>query len=334
MKKIENPIEELTKRINNHISNGGNIYQPKRQLPYYDYMHMLKQKFSKRDGVKYEMQDIYKMCGFDFDPDYAAYLEIVADLQNLSDENNYVDKTVSFKATKPETYGRLCTLATKHHSCLYDFLVITTGYRLRDANINIDYENALIERLHAAYPTGDITGIRRDNTELYEMLRHLKRYRYPALSMIEIIDILGFTNSRMQKQTTLLQFSPEQALAELEQLYPNKNIDSSLFAQKGLYYKILKLSIISNLSMVEYLNSLGYTYLQGNLVPRLAQMKVDENKRFEFLTQQKAKFYNEHRAETLTDKERFYLNLELVDKIAKIDNLESFIKSNPTTTEI
>ena len=35
MKKIDNPIEELTKRIQTHINNGGSIYQPKRELPYY-----------------------------------------------------------------------------------------------------------------------------------------------------------------------------------------------------------------------------------------------------------------------------------------------------------
>ncbi len=332
MKKIDNPIEELTKRINTHINAGGNIYQPKRQLAYYDYLQHVKEKLSKRDGVEYSSADIYKMCGIEFDPDYQTYLEIVSDLQDLSDENNYVDKTTSFKASKPETYGKLATLSTKHHSCLYDFLVVTTGYRLKEANINLDYENALVERLRMAYPSGDITGIRRDNTDLYEMLRHLKRYRYPALSMIEIIDILGFTNSRMQKQG-YKQIDEAKTVAELEQLYPSKNIDSSLVNQKGLYYRLLKISILHNLSLVDYLNSLGYTYLQGNLVPRLAQMKVDEHKRFEFLTSLKAKFYSKHKAETLTDKERYYLNLELIDKVAKLDNLEEFIKT-PSTTQI
>lgn len=332
MKKIDNPIEELTKRINAHINAGGNIYQPKRQLAYYDYLQHVKEKLSKRDGVEYSSADIYKMCGFEFDPDYQTYLEIVSDLQDLSDENNYVDKTTSFKANKPETYGKLATLSTKHHSCLYDFLVITTGYRLKEANINLDYENALVERLRMAYPNGDITGIRRDNTDLYEMLRHLKRYRYPALSMIEIIDILGFTNSRMQKQG-YKQIDETKTVAELRQLYPSKNIDSSLVNQKGLYYRLLKISILYNLSLVDYLNSLGYTYLQGNLVPRLAQMKVDEHKRFEFLTSLKSKFYSEHKAETLTDKERYYLNLELIDKVAKLDNLEEFIKT-PSTAQI
>lgn len=333
MKKIDNPIEELTKRINNHINAGGNIYQPKRQLPYYDYLQHVKEKFSKRDGVVYSSADIYKMCGFEFDPDYQTHLEIVSDLQNLSDENNYVDKKTSFKASKPESYGKLTTLATKHHSCLYDFLVITTGYRLKEANINLDYENALVERLHIAYPNGDITGIRRDNTDLYEMLRHLKRYRYPALSMIEVIDILGFTNSYMKKQG-YKQIDEAKIVEELAQLYPNKNIDSSLVDQKGLYYSLLKISIIHNMSLVDYLNKLGYTYLQGNLVPRLAQMKVNEHRRFEFLTNLKTKFYDEHKAETLTDREKYYLNLKLVDKVAKLDNLEEFIKTPSTTTQI
>lgn len=332
MKKIENPIEELTKRINNHIAKGGNIYQPKRQLSYYDYLMHVKDKFSLRDGVDYNAADIYKMCGFDFDPEFAEYLEILTDLQVLSDENNYVDKKSSFKTLKSSSYGKLCTLATKHQSCLYDFLVLTTGYRLKEANINLDYENALVERLHAAYPYGDITGIKRNNANLYEMLRHLKRYRYPTLSMIELIDILGFTNSKMKKQN-LVMIDETVILNELAMKYPTKHIDSSLFAQKDLYYKMLKLSIINNLSLVEYLNNLGYTYLQGNLVARLAQMKVDENKRFEFLTKKKAEFYSKHHVENLTDKERYYLNLKLVDEVAKVDNLVEFIKESSNINE-
>ena len=332
MKKIENPIEELTKRINNHIAKGGNIYQPKRQLSYYDYLMHVKDKFSLRDGIDYNAADIYKMCGFDFDPEFAEYLEILTDLQDLSDENNYVDKKSSFKTLKSSSYSKLCTLATKHQSCLYDFLVLTTGYRLKEANINLDYENALVERLHAAYPYGDITGIKRNNANLYGMLRHLKRYRYPTLSMIELIDILGFTNSKMKKQN-LVMIDEAAILNKLAMKYPTKHINSSLFAQKDLYYKMLKLSIINNLSLVEYLNSLGYTYLQGNLVARLAQMKVNENKRFEFLTKKKAEFYSKHHVENLTDKERYYLNLKLVDEVAKVDNLVEFIKESSNINE-
>lgn len=273
------------------------------------------------------------MCGFDFDPEYAIHLKIVADLQDLSDNNNYVDKNTNFKASKTSTYGKLCTLAIKHNSCLYDFLVITTGYRLKDANINVDYEKALVERLKKAYPHRDITGIRRDNTDLYEMLRHLKRYRYPSLSMLEIIDILGFTNDKMKKDS-YFEINEEKTIESLAKVYPNKNIDSSLFAKKELYYRLLKLSIIKNLSLLEYLNSLGYTYLQGNLVARLAQMKVDENARYAFLMEKKKEFYLKYQASKLTDKERYYLDLQLVDEISQIDNVNEFIKSQKTETDL
>ena len=326
MKKIENPIEELTNRIKTHIENGGNIYQPKRQLPYYDYLQHVKEKFSKRDGVVYSSADIYKMCGFDFDPDYAIFLDIIADLQDLADNKNYVDKTTNFKQTKSETYSKLCNLATKHNTCLYDFLVLTTGYRLKEANINIDYEKALVERLLKAYPDRELTGIRRNNTELYEMLRHLRRYKYPTLSMIEVINLLGFDNYKSTKNT---QFAPNEAvyLKKLEGLYPSKRIDSTLYVDKDLYYTLIKISISKGLSLVEYLNQNGYTYLQGNLVVRLAQMKVDEHARYEFLTNKKKEFYKNYPIEKLTDKELYYLNLKLVDTIAKVDNVEEFIKT-------
>ncbi len=333
MIKFENPIGELTKRIQNHIDNGGSIYQPKRQLPYYDYLSNLKTKFSKRDGVKYETADIYKMCGFDFDPEFAAYLEIVADLRDLADGNNYVDKEINFKQAKSETYGKLCTLATKHGSCLYDFLVLTTGYRLKEANINVDYEKALIEKLKQAYPDKNLAGIRRDNSDLYEMIRHLRRYKYPSLTIAEVVNLLGFQNSKSAHGGHLI--SDEAAnLKKLQALYPSKNIDASLYLDKDFYYTLIRISISKGMSLVQYLNQNGYTYLQGNLVARLAQMKVDEKTRYDYLIGKKREFYISHPIEKLTDKEKYYLNLELVDHVAKIDNISSFIKPQTNLTQI
>ena len=79
--------------------------------------------------------------------------------------------------------------------------------------------------------------------------------------------------------------------------------------------------------LAEYLNKNGFTYLQGNLVARLAQMKVNEHARFNFLTSKKKEFYKNYPIEKLTDKEIYYLNLKLVDQLAKVDNVEEFIKA-------
>lgn len=326
MKKIENPIEELTSRIQKHIDNGGNIYMPRRQLPYYYYLCHVKTQFSKRDGVQYSNSDIYKMCGFDFDIEYANYLEIVADLNDLSDEHNYVDKNFNFKKTKPQTYGKLCTLAIKYNTCLYDFMVIVTGFRLKESNINIDYEKALVERLRKAYPNGNTTGFKRENSVLYEMVSHLRKYRYPTLSTSEVLEILGFNNDRntTKSGTTI---DENKLLKELEKRYPDKKINSSI-AKSDIYYKLLKASINNKKGLITYLNDNGFTYIQGNLVERLALMKVEENARYNFLMNKKKEFYISHNAENLTDKERFHLNMQLISEIAKIDNVEEFIKKD------
>lgn len=327
MKKIDDPIKELTNRIQAHILKGGSIYDPRRQLKYYEYLRNVKARLSKMDGIEYTNADIYQFCGFDYDPYYAIYLEMLSDLSELSDKDKYVDKKFSFKTTKPETYGKLCTLATAHNSCLYDTIVILTGYRLKDANINMDYEQALIERLLIAYPDRNIAGIRRNNTNLYEMIRHLKEYKYPTMSMAETIGILGFTNSRMKNETEI-NISKTELLSTLNRLYPSKVIDRSLFQQKDFYYKLIKLSILENLSLVEYLNKLGFSYTQGNMVARLAQMKVDESKRYNFLIKKKKEFYSKLDTSSLTDKDEYYLNLQLLDEIAKIDNVQSFVKDD------
>lgn len=329
MKKIEKPIEELTSRIQNYLNKCGSIYDPKRRLSYYNYLANVKHRLSEEDGIEYSTADIYKKCGFDFDPDYAENIKLVSDLNDLSDEHNYIDKKVNFKISKTKTYARLCTLAIKHNVCLYDYLVIVTGYRLKEANINLDYEQALIERLKQAYPTMDLTGIRHTNVELYEMLRHLRRYRYPTLSMSELIDILGFENSKMSVHLPK-QIDEEKTLNNLGSIYPNKKIDSSLPTNKDLYYKLIKLSCKYNMDMPTYLNSKGFKYSQGLLVERLAQMKVEEHARYEFLMKKKKEFYNEHNASKMTDKERFHLNLQLIDEIAKVDNVEEFIKHDET----
>lgn len=325
MKKIDNYIADLTAKILKHIQNGGSIYDPRRQLPYYESLRNTKKHLSQDDGVEYTNADIYKMCGFDFDPEYANYLEIIADLNDLSDENNYVDKLFNFKQTKPQTYGKLCTLAIKHHTCLYDFLVIVTGFRLKEANINLDYEKALVERLKKAYPDRNTTRFKRENPDLYEMVHHLRDYRYPTLSTTQVLDILGFENDRIMSNSTS-QVNENELLKILEEQFPDKQISSSLIKTKNFYYDLIKVSILNKMNLVTYLNSKGYAYIQGNLVERLALMKVEEKSRYNFLMAKKKEFYDSHNAENLTDKERFHLNMQLIDEIAKIDSIEEFIK--------
>lgn len=327
MKKIENPIQELTSRIEKYIENGGSIYDPRRKLTYYDYLNHVRKRLAKENNTEYTNVDIYKMCGFDFDSEYANYLEIVSDLNDLSDKDNYVDKLFNFKETKPQTYGKLCTLSIKYKTCLYDFLVIVTGFRLKNANINLDYEKALIERLKKAYPTHNLSGIKHENNELYEMLRHVRRYRYPTLSMNELIEMYGFHNDHMAKESTL-SINEEAVLRQLDEQFPDKKINSSLLYTTSYYYDLIKLSILHKKGLVTYLNSKGYTYSQGNLVSRLALMKVEEKSRYNFLINKKKEFYDKHNAENLTDKERFHLNIDLIKEIAKIDNVEEFIKQD------
>lgn len=324
MKKIENPIEELKNRILKHIANGGNIYQPKRQLPYYDYLKHVKDKFSKRDSKEYTTADIYKLCGYDFNPEYNDFLLVVADLQDISDSNNYVDRLFNFKKSRPEAYSKLCYLATNHGSCLYDCMVLMTGYRLKDANINLDYEIALKERLKLAYPNRNISGIRRQYPNLYYMLEHLRDYKYPKLKMYDIYDMLGFYIDKMP-ETYQSNINEQELVNELEILYPDKVITK--INNPSLYSKIIKISLLKNLSIEDCLNKLGFKYSQGLMIERLAQMKVNEKARYNFLMEQKKEFYKDKNLETLTDKEKYYLNLQLVEHVAKLDNVKEFIKS-------
>ncbi len=327
MLKIENPIEELTKRINDHLSKGGSIYDEKRKQPYYDYLIHVKKQLSKKDGIEYSKEDIYKLCGFEYDFNYDNFLNLKNIIINSADDGKYIDKTSTFKKKCYQNYNDISHLATKYNACIYDFIVIMTGFRLSEANIYVDYEKALKKMLLKAYPLKDLLGIRRNNPELYEMIRHLKKYRYPELKTEEVVDILGFTNSKKAPVTKTKIIDKKLVIKELKAKFPDLKIQKNIISNTKIYYEIVKLSILEKKSIVDWLTENGFTYIQGNLVERLHQMKVNEKSRYNYLIKKQKEFYKTRGIDIkhISEKDKFYLDLKCLEEIVNLENSDEYI---------
>ena len=61
----EAKIKKLKLKIEEHIKNGGSIYDSKKDIPYYSYMTDLIKK-DKLIGVSSSVESIYNECGFDY----------------------------------------------------------------------------------------------------------------------------------------------------------------------------------------------------------------------------------------------------------------------------
>ena len=95
-KKFGDKIDKLRTRMIDYVANGGSIYDPKRQRPYYDYLDYLHHEIEKFDET-FTKVDLHRICGFDFDTNYNDYVICGRMLRENADENNCVD---SIKKTK------------------------------------------------------------------------------------------------------------------------------------------------------------------------------------------------------------------------------------------
>ena len=94
---MEKIIEKLKENIEAHINNGGSIYTPRRRNPYYNMMRYYVLKFRETDYPDMTMEDMYKLCGYTYDKEYAKYLDLLDGLNSFADENNFVDKVKKTK---------------------------------------------------------------------------------------------------------------------------------------------------------------------------------------------------------------------------------------------
>lgn len=282
---MEKRIIELTARITAYIEAGGDIYAPKRQLPYYDYMSEIVKSLRKTNpAITYE--DVYMLCGIRFDRKFDHFKKFMAKVKKFSVGKNADQIRTSKVRAIDNSYEILKNYADKYNTTPFDFLYLMSGYYFSDCYIKTDYIQNLKEEILEAYPTGDITGIRWERPDLYEKIRNAQKYM-PANAKISLLELLGVSHALLSPASAP-KINEKELVAKLKELYPDMVIIKLQSNNQTLYNQLIKICQHKQISTSEWASSHGFSYPLAQTHTKLSKTKVDTEKRIHLLNKLKA----------------------------------------------
>lgn len=325
-------IERLRERIIEHIQNGGSIYDKKNDLPYYDSLRYVKSCLTKESGREVSFEEVYALCGFKFDrnyheatEEYKQFLSFYEKVRGFSDENGNVDAMRDPNVRKiDDTYNQLKNYADKYDTSPFDFLVLMTGYKFKKAYIPINYVDYLSQRLKQAYPKGNIDGIKREHPDLYESIRHLRKYLPEQLSMQEVAEFLGVSNDRFGEEKLHTKINKQQLLQELAEVCPDRNVTHLQDINVDLYRKSIELSRMEDKTPYQWFDENQFNYDFKINVARLSKASVDTNARAKKLLEMRADFLDNFDLENVDDIERYKISIEMLKYVNEQIKNKSF----------
>lgn len=282
--KLENfrkEFEKLSLEINKHLANGGSIYDPKRQLPYYDRMQKLIRKIQKTYNPEFSRSDAHRACGFDFDPEYNDYTTLIDTLAQYSDENGFVDSLKKIDgANSPGTL--LKKLADHIDAAPCDYLILMTDYRFEKAIIRTDYILQLMKEFREIYPNGgDTNDIKRLHPRQYEKLRHACKYghEYGITDMKSAAEFFGLENDRFSSSSIYYHLQEHEVLKKVLYYCPDRCIDNLQKVSPNTYFLVTKCAASNGKTIHEWCISKNLTYNSSQNTKKLAKTVVDGKKR-------------------------------------------------------
>jgi len=320
-------IENLKNRINDFIKQGGDIYASKRQLPYYEYMHIVKRRMEEHYNIKLTMEYMYSLCGIEFDRDFNLHKDVCARLKQYTDKNGYVDKIRTEEVKKKDTiYTDLKNLAAKHNVSMLDYLIFMTPYHFSSGRVVGDSIAKLKKDLLKAYPHRNLQGIRYDNPNLYERLRNIKQMLPERLTMKELAEFLGFSNEKFSDKKEDIKEKEIEVLEELSKAFPNKEISNITNTNSTLYYKIVRVAFAYDQTTQQWLQSKGFAYLTSNAGTRLSATQISLTEREGDLLPLKKKYAKKLYKDKMNEVEKFHIDLKIMQK-----SLAEFEEKNENT---
>lgn len=327
---MDKRLLELNKRIAAHINNGGSIYDPKRELPYYDYLSEIVKSLKKSTGQDVTYADVYKMCGIKFDRDYNSFMEFLAELKKYSGPNKYVDRIKTNEVRKKSNvYERLKNYADKFNTTPFDFLTLMTEFRFSECIVHTnDYVGLVQKEIKKAFPSGDLTGIKSTRNDLYEKLRHILKYSPEYSSMQDLVTTLGFT---MDGASYCPPNTPSKSMViqELTELFPTGVITKLKETNAKLHHYVILLSRKENKSTTQWYAENGFSYPETQSHPRLGQIKVDGNEREALLLKLKAQALSDYDLQNADEIDLFRFSLEASKRVIGYLSTQSLVPENP-----
>lgn len=317
-------IDKLSQLIKEYINNGGSIYVPRRKNPTYNTIRYYLGKYKAEGHPNATIADMYKLCGYDYDKEYARYLELIERLTPFADEENYVDG-----AKKSTGSGGAKSLLTDMSSQLgcspSDYLVLMTDFRYRKAIIQTNYVANLKKELQKNYPDGDVSNIRRDNPSLYYKLNHFYKYSPVPISMQDIAELFNIFNDRFLNTTYEDKIDEEAIIKELLSKYEGKDISNLAKNDSTLYFKVVKCAIIHNQTIGQWLSQFQFKNMHTISIDRFSHTIVDASKREQELKVAIQDVVNEHTFESpKTDAQRYHQRKQIAKlALEKVNSKDS-----------
>lgn len=152
------------------------------------------------------------------------------------------------KRTNEELYNKLRDYAKKNNTSIKELLEQNDYIYLRKSIIRL-YVDDFIE-LEKAYPDYKVKSFYENNNKLYyRVLSHAKSLK---VSMKKYLNSLGF------EYISRDELSDDSIKNELLEMYPNNKIENLSTKNNKLYYRVYQYARKNNLTINEYLKSLGF----------------------------------------------------------------------------
>ena len=194
-------VTNLTREISMFQKLGGNIYSPRRTLPFYERLRSAGRAYQRETGEKIPMEQIYSDCGIKFDRDYYHFTLFLDNLKSFATADNKVDSLKRTKATQTETEAKsyLNFHANEIGLTPGEYLILMTDYRFENLTISGDYVGFLQQRFSKAYPDGLVKNLKAESPSLYWALKHFQEYAPEELSYDEALAFFGMKNISTKK---------------------------------------------------------------------------------------------------------------------------------------
>jgi hypothetical protein len=234
-----NLIENLTQELALFQKMGGDIYSPRRSLPYYERMRSAKRAYEKETGKELSYEDIYRDCGIKFNRDYNTFSQFVEGLSTIATPDKKVDiiKTSKLPADKVELKSYLNFHARDLGVSPGEYLILMTDYRYESLTIAGDYVSHLQQRFNKAYPSGVVSNLKAENASLYWALKHFQEYSPENLTYNEALAFFGLRNisARGPEDQAIKPINEDYILGKLAEKYPTREIKDIFSTNPKLY---------------------------------------------------------------------------------------------------
>lgn len=275
-KMEEVTIERLKRVIDKYVADGGDIYEDRDSKPYYALMCNLVAKY-KRVGVNYTLEDIMRLCGYEYLNQKRNNYRLMKIFDNIKDEDGYIDDLKNTADGKRVFYS-IQERAKNKKLSVNEYLMATFGVRFSNTYSDVDYiglvERDLIEYENKyGYENVNHKHIGLCDTRLLYRIEHLSRY-FPCGSVTpsEVLMFFGYDSEAKDKKV----IDEEKVVDSLYKLFPNRDV-SGLTRIKSLYDKVVKLSAQYDMTIEQYLKNRGFSKKNNKTVYRLSRAKQDND---------------------------------------------------------